>query len=84
MRLGIEQLTVLGLKPLEFVGVAADLGCECISTGLSGMPGYPPFSLREGRRFALATAFERSVSRVGVPSLSTLTRRSRSLARRIP
>jgi len=46
-RLGVEQLTVLGLTPVEFVNLVADVGCNCLSTGLSGMPGYPPFSLRE-------------------------------------
>jgi sugar phosphate isomerase/epimerase len=64
-QLGIEQLTVLGLKPLEFVDVAADLGCDCISMGLSGMPGYPPFSLREDaglRRELIAALRDRGIS----------------------
>ena len=65
IRLGIEQLTVLGLKPLEFVDVVADLGCNCISTGLSGMPGYASFSLREDtglRREMIAAMRDRGVS----------------------
>ena len=64
-RLGIEQLTVLGLKPLEFVDIVADMGCDCLSTGLSGMPGYPSFSLREDvglRREMIAAMRDRGVS----------------------
>jgi sugar phosphate isomerase/epimerase len=64
-RLGVEQLTVLGLKPLEFVNLVADLGCNCISTGLSAMPGYTPFSLRDDealRREMIATMRDRSIS----------------------
>ena len=64
-RLGVEQLSVLGLGPVEFVNLVADLGCNCISTGLSGMPGYASFSLREDkalRREMLAAMREREVS----------------------
>src|SRR5579862_6800880 len=64
-RLGVEQLSVLGLTPLEFVNLVADLGCNCISTGLSGMPGYTPFSLRDDkalRREMIAVMRERGVS----------------------
>ena len=64
-RLGVEQLTVLGLKPLEFVNLVADLGCNCISTGLSGMPGYTPFSLRDDealRREMIAAMRDRGIS----------------------
>jgi sugar phosphate isomerase/epimerase len=50
-RLGIEQLSVFGLPPVDLVNLAADLGCSCISTGLTGFGynphGYPAFSLRE-------------------------------------
>jgi sugar phosphate isomerase/epimerase len=50
-RLGIEQLSVFGLPPVEFINLAADLGCSCISTGLTGIAynphGYPAFSLRD-------------------------------------
>jgi len=50
-RLGIEQLSVFGLPPVDFVNLAADLGCDCISTGLTGIGynphGYPAFSLRD-------------------------------------
>jgi hypothetical protein len=33
-RLGVEQLSVLGLGPLEFVNLVADLGCNCILDGI--------------------------------------------------
>lgn len=50
-RLGIENISVFGLPPVAFVGLAADLGCQHISTGLSsydfGIHDYPPFSLRD-------------------------------------
>ncbi len=53
-RLGIEQLSVFGLPPVDFVNLAADLGCSCISTGLIGLGynphGYPAFSLRDDVR----------------------------------
>jgi sugar phosphate isomerase/epimerase len=50
-RLGIEQLSVFGLPPVEFVNLAANLGCGAISSGLTGFGfnphGYQAFSLRE-------------------------------------
>jgi len=50
-RLGIEQLSVFGLPPVEFVNLAANLGCSCISSGMTGLSynphGYPAFSLRD-------------------------------------
>jgi sugar phosphate isomerase/epimerase len=64
-RLGVEQLSVLGLEPLEFVNLVADLDCNCISTGLSAMPGYASFSLRDDnalRREVLAVMRARGVS----------------------
>jgi hypothetical protein len=64
-RLGVEQLSVLGLKPLEFVSLVADLGCNCISTGLSAMPGFTSFSLRDDkalRREMIAAMRDRGVS----------------------
>lgn len=49
--LGIEAISVFGLPPLDYVNLAADLGCRHISTGLSAFPynphGYVPFSLRD-------------------------------------
>ena len=68
-RLGIEQLSVFGLPPVQFVNLAADLGCSCISAGLTGLPynphRYPAFSLREDlalRRELLAAMRERGVA----------------------
>jgi sugar phosphate isomerase/epimerase len=64
-RLGVEQLSALGLEPVEFVNLVADLGCDCISTGLSAMPGYASFSLRDDkalRREMLAAMRARGVS----------------------
>jgi sugar phosphate isomerase/epimerase len=49
--IGIENISVFGLPPVDFVNLAADLGCQHISTGLSGFDfgvcDYPPFSLRD-------------------------------------
>ena len=64
-RLGVEQLSALGLRPVEFVNLVADLGCNCISTGLLGMPGYASFSLRDDkalRREMIAAMRDRRVS----------------------
>jgi sugar phosphate isomerase/epimerase len=68
-RLGIEQLSVFGLPPVDFVNLAADLGCNCISAGLTGLTynphGYPSFSLREDaamRRELTAAMRDRGVA----------------------
>ena len=49
--LAIGFLTVFALPPVQFVDLAADLGCRYISTVMQGVPllplGYPPFSLRD-------------------------------------
>jgi sugar phosphate isomerase/epimerase len=67
--IGIENISVFGLPPVEFVHLAADLGCQHISTGLTsfdfGIAGYPPFSLREDaalRRDMQAAMRERGIS----------------------
>jgi sugar phosphate isomerase/epimerase len=50
-RLGIGLLSVFGLPPVELVDLAADLGCQYISTGVRGLPlaplGYEPYSLKD-------------------------------------
>jgi len=50
-RLAIGFLSVFALPPVEFVQLAADLGCRHISTVVQGVPlvplGYPPYSLRD-------------------------------------
>jgi sugar phosphate isomerase/epimerase len=68
-RLGIEAISVFGLPPIDYVNLAADLGCTCISTGLTAYPynphGYPAFSLRDDpalRREMLAALRARGVT----------------------
>ncbi|HKT00071.1 MAG TPA: hypothetical protein VJT31_11105 [Rugosimonospora sp.] len=68
-RLGIEHQTVFGLPPVEFVHLAADLGCRYVAVAPSGGPynphGYPPYSLREDaalRRRMVAAMGARGVS----------------------
>jgi len=50
-RIGIDSLSVLGLPPVEFVNLAADLGCSHISTGPQGIgvnvENHPEWSLRD-------------------------------------
>jgi sugar phosphate isomerase/epimerase len=67
--LGIEFISVFGLPPVDFVHLAADLGCRYISTALIGRPleslGYPPFSLKDDARLRqdlLAAMDDRGVS----------------------
>jgi sugar phosphate isomerase/epimerase len=68
-RISIEQLTVFGLPPLQFVELAADLGCRYISITLSPGPfnphNYPEWSLRDDpslRREMIAAMRDRNVS----------------------
>ena len=68
-QLGIEHQTVFGLPPVEFVNLAADLGCGYIAIALSGGPynphGYEPYSLRDDaalRRRMMAAMRDRGVS----------------------
>jgi sugar phosphate isomerase/epimerase len=67
--LGIEQISVFGMPPVEFVNLAADLGCRHISIGLishgHNPHGYAPWSLREDaglRRETNAAMADRGVS----------------------
>jgi sugar phosphate isomerase/epimerase len=67
--LGIEFLSVFGLPPLQFVNLAADLGCAHISTGLysygTSPHNYPPWSLQDDpalRRAMIAAMRDRGVS----------------------
>ena len=64
-RLGIDRLSTFGMPPVEFVELAADLGCGHLGIGLARMSdynphGYPDWSLREDkalrRDFMLALA----------------------------
>jgi sugar phosphate isomerase/epimerase len=68
-RLGIELLSVFGMPPVEFITLAADLGCRYISSGLTGFPlpqlGQPEFSLKDDaplRRDVLAAMDDTGVS----------------------
>lgn len=68
-RLGIETISVFALPPVEFVNLAADLGCRYISTGLESLDynphGYRKFSLREDkvlRREMIAAMRDRGIS----------------------
>jgi sugar phosphate isomerase/epimerase len=68
-RIGIENISVFGLPPVEFVNLAADLGCQHISTGLTsfdfGIYAYSPYSLRDNpplRREMAAAMRDRGVS----------------------
>jgi sugar phosphate isomerase/epimerase len=67
--LAIERLCVFGLPPVQFVNLAADLGCRYISTGLAPMSynphGYPRWSLRDDpalRREMIAAMHDRDVT----------------------
>jgi sugar phosphate isomerase/epimerase len=77
-RLGIEQLTVLAMPPVEYLQLAAELGCVSISTGITGMPltmfgitdyaPWPVWSLRDDpalRREAIAAMRDTGV-RIGL------------------
>jgi sugar phosphate isomerase/epimerase len=68
-RIGIEQLTVFGLPPVQFVELAADLDCRYISITLSPPPynphNYPEWSLRDDpnlRREMVAAMNDRGVT----------------------
>ena len=67
-RLSIEPLSVMGLPPVDYVDLAADLGLRYVAITLSAMPnpyGYPPFSLRDDlalRRETLAALRDRGVT----------------------
>jgi sugar phosphate isomerase/epimerase len=68
-RIGVERLCVFGLPPVQFVELAAGLGCRYIATALVPMPynphGYPKWSLRDDpalRRDMLAAMHHRGVS----------------------
>ena len=67
--LGIENISVFGLPPVEFVNLAADLGCQHISAGLYSFGynphGYAPYSLKDDpalRREMVAAMADRGVS----------------------
>jgi sugar phosphate isomerase/epimerase len=57
--LSIDFISVFGLPPVQFVALAAELGCQHISMALAPMPanphGYPVWSLREDSTLRRAT-----------------------------
>lgn len=59
-RLGIENLSTFGLHPVDFIHLAADLGCTHVSLNLRGsanrLPPYPELSLAEDAALRLAVA----------------------------
>jgi sugar phosphate isomerase/epimerase len=68
-RVGIEFLGAFGLPPVAFVNLAADLGCQYVSTVLEPLEynphGYPKYSLRHDRtlrREMIAAMRDRGVS----------------------
>jgi sugar phosphate isomerase/epimerase len=69
-RIGIERLCVFDMPPVEFVGLAADLGCRFIGIGLAAMGyynphGYPQWSLKDDpalRREMMAAMRDRGVA----------------------
>jgi sugar phosphate isomerase/epimerase len=68
-RLGIELLSVFGMPPVDFVKLAAHLGCPYVSTGMTGFPlpqlGQPEFSLKDDpvlRREIIAAMDDTGVS----------------------
>jgi sugar phosphate isomerase/epimerase len=66
-RLSIEPLSVMGLPPVDFVNLAAELGVPYVAMTLSSMPnpyGYPPFSLRDD--LALRHKTRSALSQTGV------------------
>jgi hypothetical protein len=66
--LAVGFLSVFALPPVEFVDLAADLGCRYISTIVQGQPlvplGFPPFSLKDAalRKDLLAAMNGRGVT----------------------
>jgi sugar phosphate isomerase/epimerase len=68
-RLGIENISVFGLPPVEYVNLAADLGCANISLGLTPVHinphAYAPFNLKDDaplRREVRAALRDRGVT----------------------
>ena len=68
-RLGIDNQTVFGMPPIEYVNLAADLGCSHIGASLVPVPWrlarFPDWSVRDNpglRRDLLAVLRDRGVS----------------------
>lgn len=68
-KIGIEMLSVFNLHPIDFVNLAADLGCETISTGLTSSPfnplGLDEWSLRDNaslRQQLVVALYDRNIT----------------------
>src|SRR4051812_33687664 len=68
-RLGLDMMSAFGMPPVEYVNLAADLGCSHVTTGFTPLPwnpcGFPGWSLREDRelrRAFLTVLQERNVA----------------------
>ena len=69
-RLGIDRLSTFGMPPVEFVELAADLGCGHVGIALAPMAGYnphnyPDWSLRDDaalRRSMVSALGDRGVA----------------------
>jgi sugar phosphate isomerase/epimerase len=67
-RIGIDCLSVFGMPPVQFVGLAADLGCRYISTALQPVilnpASFPDWTLRDRtlRREMVKAMDDRGVS----------------------
>ena len=68
-RLGLDLQSAFGMPPVEYVRLAADLGCGHITSGLTQLPwnpcGFQPWSLREDlalRRETIAAMRDRGVA----------------------
>jgi sugar phosphate isomerase/epimerase len=67
-RLGIEQISVFGMPPVEYVNLAADIGCANISAALHSFGynphDYPAWSLKDAnlRREMIAAMRDRGVA----------------------
>jgi sugar phosphate isomerase/epimerase len=68
-RLGIDLMSAFGMPPVEYVTLAADLGCGHVTTGFAPVPwnpcGFRPWSLRDDpalRREMLAAMADRGVA----------------------
>jgi sugar phosphate isomerase/epimerase len=68
-RLGLDLMSAFGLPPVEYVHLAADLGCSHVTTGFTPLPwnpcGFGAWSLRDDRelrRALLAALRERNVA----------------------
>jgi sugar phosphate isomerase/epimerase len=52
-RLGLDLMSAFGLPPVDYVNLAADLGCGHVTTGLAPLPWnpceFPAWSLRDDR-----------------------------------